>query len=127
VPALRPGLECGDDDADGRERGVIARGGFVGFASAHDVDYDERDRRIDARDRARSRCEDLAPKCSNCGGHGVAHEFDPDGRWTGRHEDCEACDGTGVGHEPPAVCTAVITPAVSIATPYDFGDDELPF
>ncbi len=107
---------------------MIARGGLVGFGSALDVDYDERDRRIDARDRARSRCEDFAPKCSSCGGRSGTHEFDPDGRWAGRREDCEACDGTGIAHEPPpTTCTAAPAPAVAVSAPYDFGDDQLPF
>lgn len=107
---------------------MIARGGFAldAFDGAERLQHDdlEREQRIDARDRARSRCDELMPRCSSCRGRRGGYDMDPDGRYTNSWAICEACEGTGVGDLPP---TPAFERAVRPTTVVDFGEDEVPF
>lgn len=120
----------GDVDRGAHHRGgalVIARGGFGLWAGDVDGEELERELRIDARDRARARCEDHAPRCAHCRGRGGYSEYDPEGRPLGGWEHCDACDGTGVSSEPPRPSVPVCTPTTCSSVVTDFGADDVPF
>lgn len=106
---------------------MIARGGPGPWAREVDHEELERELRIDARGRALARCADDRPRCSHCRGRGGFPEYDPDGRPLARWEPCDACEGTGIGEEPPRASIPVCAPITSPSVVTDFGVDDVPF